>query len=82
MESRDRAAGGNKGVPEQRNVVRREAQAGASRSSIATSISPSPRSRISGTGDQLQLRRLKKMKLQIKDQINHLEAEIIPDIIA
>lgn len=36
----------------------------------------------SGTGDQLQLRRLKKMKLQIKDQINHLEADIIPDIIA
>ena len=36
----------------------------------------------SGAGDQLQLRRLKKMKLQIKDQITRLEGEIIPDIIA
>ncbi len=36
----------------------------------------------SGNADQLQLRRLKKMKLALKDQINMIEAEIIPDIIA
>ncbi len=36
----------------------------------------------SGTTDQLQLRRLKKMKLGLKDQILKLEAQIIPDIIA
>jgi hypothetical protein len=33
-----------------------------------------------GTGDQLQLRRLKKMKLT--DQIQALENKLIPDIIA
>jgi hypothetical protein len=32
--------------------------------------------------DQLQLRRLKKMKLNLKDQIIKVEAQIIPDIIA
>jgi hypothetical protein len=36
----------------------------------------------SGSGDQLQLRRLKKMKLALKDQITKIEAQIIPDIIA
>jgi hypothetical protein len=36
----------------------------------------------SGSGDQLQLRRLKKMKLGLKDQISRLEGQIIPDIIA
>jgi hypothetical protein len=36
----------------------------------------------SGTGDQLQLRRLKKMKLQIKDEIQKVEDRLIPDIIA
>ena len=36
----------------------------------------------SGTGDQLQLRRLKKMKLQIKDEIQKVEDKLIPDIIA
>jgi hypothetical protein len=36
----------------------------------------------SGTGDQLQLRRLKKMKLQLKDQINASESSFLPDIIA
>ncbi len=35
-----------------------------------------------GDSDQLQLRRLKKMKLALKDQIGKIEAEIIPDIIA
>ncbi len=35
-----------------------------------------------GTSDQLQLRRLKKMKLDIKDKIQRVEAMIIPDIIA
>jgi len=35
-----------------------------------------------GTGDQLQLRRLKKMKLQIKDEIQKVEDKLIPDIIA
>jgi hypothetical protein len=36
----------------------------------------------SGTGDQLQLRRLKKMKLTLKDQILMVENKLIPDIIA
>ena len=35
-----------------------------------------------GTSDQLQLRRLKKMKLQLKDQINSIESSFLPDIIA
>ena len=30
--------------------------------------------------DQLQLRRLKKRKLLLKDQISFLEAQLIPDI--
>ncbi len=32
--------------------------------------------------DQLQLRRLKKMKLQIKDRVTYLESLLYPDIIA
>jgi hypothetical protein len=36
----------------------------------------------SGTGDQLQLRRLKKMKLDLKDKISAIENMLIPDIIA
>jgi hypothetical protein len=35
-----------------------------------------------GTGDQLQLRRLKKTKLDLKDQIAQIENLLIPDIIA
>ena len=35
-----------------------------------------------GTGDQLQLRRLKKMKLDLKDKISTIENLLIPDIIA
>ena len=35
-----------------------------------------------GTGDQLQLRRLKKMKLDLKDQIQKIENMLIPNIIA
>ena len=30
--------------------------------------------------DQLQLRRLKKRKLMLKDQISRLESELIPDL--
>jgi len=32
--------------------------------------------------DQLQLQRLKKRKLILKDQISHIEGELLPDIIA
>jgi len=32
--------------------------------------------------DQLRLRRLKKRKLLLKDQISKLESELLPDIIA
>ena len=32
--------------------------------------------------DQLQLRRLKKRKLSLKDQITQLESAIVPNIIA
>ena len=35
-----------------------------------------------GTSDQLQLRRLKKMKLDLKDKMLHIENLLIPDIIA
>jgi hypothetical protein len=35
-----------------------------------------------GSADQLQLRRLKKMKLALKDQIISIENLLIPDIIA
>ena len=35
-----------------------------------------------GTADQLQLRRLKKQKLMLKDQISRLEDQMLPDIIA
>lgn len=36
----------------------------------------------SGKGDQLQLRRLKKLKLALKDQITSIENLLIPNIIA
>ncbi|WP_375289992.1 YdcH family protein [Qipengyuania sp.] len=36
----------------------------------------------SGTGDQLQLMRLKKRKLAIRDQIFMIEDNLLPDIIA
>lgn len=36
----------------------------------------------SSTVDELQLRRLKKRKLQLKDEISILEGMLIPDIIA
>ena len=32
--------------------------------------------------DQLQLQRLKKRKLALKDQISKIESELLPDIIA
>ncbi len=35
-----------------------------------------------GTGDQLQLRRLKKMKLELKDRIQQIQNRLVPDIIA
>jgi len=41
-------------------------------------------SQITGSGpfDQLQIQRLKKRKLMLKDQILQLESELLPDIIA
>lgn len=36
----------------------------------------------SGSVDQLQLRRLKKKKLSLKDQMIQIENKLIPDIIA
>ena len=40
--------------------------------------------RITGEGsyDQLQVQRLKKRKLRLKDQITILESKLLPDIIA
>jgi hypothetical protein len=35
-----------------------------------------------GVRDQLQLSRLKKRKLQLKDQITKIEDQLLPDIIA
>jgi hypothetical protein len=37
---------------------------------------------LTGTADQLQLRRLKKQKLMLKDQIAEVEDQMLPDIIA
>lgn len=37
---------------------------------------------LQGTGDQLQIARLKKRKLAIRDQIAILEDHLLPDIIA
>lgn len=39
---------------------------------------------LSGTAgfDQIRLSRLKKRKLSLKDQIMHLESDLLPDIIA
>jgi hypothetical protein len=36
----------------------------------------------SGSHDQIQLTRLKKRKLQLKDQIARIEDDLLPDIIA
>lgn len=36
----------------------------------------------SGSGDQLQIARLKKRKLAIRDQISLIEDNLLPDIIA
>ena len=36
----------------------------------------------SGPFDQLQIQRLKKRKLVLKDQITKLESQLLPDIIA
>ena len=36
----------------------------------------------SGAGDQLVVKRLKKRKLQLKDQITSIEDQLLPDIIA
>jgi hypothetical protein len=38
--------------------------------------------RVSATADQLQIARLKKRKLLLKDEIAVLEDQLIPDIIA
>ena len=32
--------------------------------------------------DQLRMQRLKKRKLALRDQMNHLESQLVPDIIA
>ncbi len=37
---------------------------------------------LSGAGDQLQIARLKKRKLAIRDQIFMIEDNLLPDIIA
>jgi len=36
----------------------------------------------SGSHDQIQLTRLKKRKLQLKDEIARIEDDLLPDIIA
>ncbi|WP_232630325.1 YdcH family protein [Methylobacterium sp. Leaf118] len=38
--------------------------------------------KLSMAGDQLQIQRLKKRKLVLRDRITHLEDQITPDIIA
>ncbi len=50
--------------------------------STATSILPSRRSRISLGSDVLQVQRLKKRKLYLRDRITFIEDQLTPDIIA
>lgn len=38
--------------------------------------------RLAGSADQLQIARLKKRKLRLKDEIALLEDQLVPDIIA
>jgi hypothetical protein len=38
--------------------------------------------RVLGSSDQLQIARLKKRKLLLKDEVTSLENQLIPDIIA
>lgn len=38
--------------------------------------------RVNGTADQLQIARLKKRKLLLKDEIAALQDQLVPDIIA
>ncbi len=38
--------------------------------------------RLAGSSDQLQIARLKKRKLRLKDEIALLEDQLVPDIIA
>lgn len=38
--------------------------------------------RTAGNCDQLELARMKKRKLSLKDQINELEDRLVPDILA
>jgi hypothetical protein len=38
--------------------------------------------RMQGPADEVELQRLKKQKLALKDRIAHLESDRIPDIIA
>ncbi|NIJ18715.1 hypothetical protein FHS95_000384 [Sphingomonas naasensis] len=38
--------------------------------------------RLTGVADQLQIARLKKRKLRLRDEISQLEDHLIPDIIA
>lgn len=38
--------------------------------------------KLSMAGDQLQIQRLKKRKLVLRDRISHLEDQMTPDIIA
>ena len=37
---------------------------------------------VSGTANFIQIQRLKKRKLQLKDTIQHIESDLLPDIIA
>jgi len=50
--------------------------------STATSIDVIARMVERGPFNQLQLQRLKKRKLALKDQIKKIESELLPDIIA
>ena len=49
---------------------------------IGRSISASRSSLAEGSRDEVELQRLKKQKLALKDRIAHLESDRIPDIIA
>lgn len=75
-------AGGTLGVTEEEMHKRLEALRIEHRDLDAAIDALTAASRIGGFDDQLQVARLKKRKLRLKDQISTIEDYLIPDIIA
>ncbi len=69
-----------KGPPAAWKTTASGAASSSCRSSIATSTSSSARLATVPVHDELRLRRLKKKKLQLKDEILQLQYRLVPDI--